>query len=89
MKVTVKRNLIVFHDPADWEPILQKLIQAHGPKISISWVMRRELGFTVRSHLGLAPVGLAKDPTRMFYQPQIHLDFFNESAQSWFQLRYL
>jgi hypothetical protein len=89
MKVTVKRNLIVFHDPADWEPILQKLVDNHGPTIRISWVMRRELGFTWRNHQGLASANIAKDPNRMYYQAQIHLDFFNESAQSWVQLRYL
>jgi hypothetical protein len=24
-----------------------------------------------------------------YYENQIHLDFYSESAQSWFQLRYL
>jgi hypothetical protein len=25
----------------------------------------------------------------MHYQEQIHVDFYNQSAQSWFQLKYL
>jgi hypothetical protein len=25
----------------------------------------------------------------MYYEDQVHLDFYNESAQSWFMLRYL
>lgn len=93
MKVTVKKNLIVFHRPEEWENISQQLVQEHGVSILISWKMRRELGFQVRYHKGLAPRPNAffeeDDDQKYYYQDQVHLDFFSESAQSWFQLKYL
>jgi len=69
---------------------MDQLILEHGIKISISWVMRRELGFTVRTHRALIPNDHIK-PGRpdMHYEDQVCLDFFNESTQSWFVLRYL
>jgi hypothetical protein len=92
MKTTIKKNLIVFHQPEEWESISQLLVQEHGVSILISWKMRRELGFQVRYHKGLAPRPNAffeEDEQRFYYQDQVHLDFFSESAQSWFQLKYL
>jgi hypothetical protein len=93
MKVTVKRNLIIFHRPEEWEAIHQQLIHEHGPSIAISWKLKRELGFTVRRHKGLVP-RKPSDLTseldhRYYYEDQVHLDFFNEATQSWFQLKYL
>ena len=49
--------------------------------------MRRELGFTYRWH-NQWTTEPGNDHLR-YPQEQIHLDFYNESAQSWFQLRYL
>lgn len=88
-KITVKKNLIIFHDEHDWLEIFQRIVNEHGPKIHVSYVFRRELGFSVRRHRGLMSANVKKDPTLMYYQDQIHLDFYTESAQSWFQLRYL
>jgi hypothetical protein len=52
--------------------------------------LRRELGFTYRYHRGLVPNEHArKDGPTMHYEDQVHLDFYNESTQSWFILRYL
>lgn len=90
MKVTIKKNLVVFHNPEEWQDIMDRLIQEHGAKIGISWVMRRELGFTVRNHQGLvANEHVKKHGPAMHYEQQVCLDFFNESTQSWFVLRYL
>ncbi len=88
--IIVKKNLIVFRNPDEWQTILDQLYLEHGLKIGISWVMRRELGFSARNHRGLVPNEHAKTgrPT-MHYEQQVHLDFFNESTQSWFILRYL
>lgn len=88
--IIVKKNLIVFRNPDEWQTILDQLYLEHGLKIGISWVMRRELGFSARNHRGLVPNEHAKPgrPT-MYYEQQVHLDFFNESTQSWFILRYL
>jgi hypothetical protein len=96
MKTTIKRNLIVFHKLEEWEHISQQLVDEHGFSILISWKMRRELGFQVRYHKGLEPhdkdyAELSGEDyrNRYHYQDQVHLDFFSDSAQSWFQLKYL
>jgi hypothetical protein len=88
--IIVKKNLVIFRNPEEWQNILDQLYLEYGLKIGISWVMLRELGFTVRSHRGLVPNEHVK-PGRpvMHYEQQVHLDFFNESTQSWFVLRYL
>jgi hypothetical protein len=71
---------------------------------TISWRLKRELGFTVRNHKGLARWGdgddqewlgkelMALDPdlkNRYHYEDQVHLDFYNEAQMSWFVLKYL
>ena len=97
MKVTIKKNLIVFHNPNDWEPIQYQLRQDYGHKIMLSWVCKRELGFTVRRHKGLEPHDSAEWEVmksegwkhRYHYQEQVHLDFYNEAQQTWFVLKYL
>ena len=91
--VVIKRNLIIFDNEDLWEPIKQKILAEYGPTHVISWVMKRELGFTVRVHQNWTTVDknyLGEDIVpRRHYQNQVHLDFFNESTQSWFQLKYL
>jgi hypothetical protein len=91
MKVTVKKNLIIFHKPQEWETVMTGLVQEYGPKIGISWVMRRELGFVVRNYRALVPNDYKPKPGRpdMHYEDHVCLDFYNESTQSWFVLRYL
>lgn len=95
MKVTIKKNLIIFHKPYEWADISQQLIRDYGPSIIISWKMKRELGFTVRHHKGLVPFKVDAEALvsefdhRYHYEDQIHLDFFNEATQSWFQLKYI
>jgi hypothetical protein len=96
-KTTIKKNLIIFHKPHEWGEINQLIVKDFGIKMCISFVLRRELGFTVRAHQGLMPIdpAILGAPESSFYRQthyyenQIHLDFFSDSAQSWFQLRYL
>ena len=97
MKVSIKPGLVIFHDPQDWNTIRSQLGQDHGDRILISYVCRRELGFTVRRHKGLEPHD--KDTWdvmknqgwehRYHYQEQIHLDFYDQAQQTWFVLKYL
>ena len=97
-KVTTKKNLIIFHDPEDWDRVLDRLEQDFGTVIRMRHIMRRELGFTARDHQGLEPNRKA-DPTLLLtawehrqgyhYEQQVHLDFYNEASQSWFILKYL
>ena len=94
LKVTVKLRLIIFHQPKQWEEIYRRLIDDFGAKIAISFVMRRELGFSVRRHRALVPNDPTVEPalewgSSMHYEDHIHLDFYSDAAQSWFQLRYL
>jgi hypothetical protein len=99
MKTIIKRNLVIFCKPDDWTKLSTKLVEDFGPSILISWRMKRELGFTVRRHRGLVPINIdGTDPQEVIdpnlayryrYEQQIHLDFFNEAAHTWFQLKYL
>lgn len=91
-QVLIKKNLIVFRRPGDWSAIYTKILQDYGIGMAVRTRMRRELGFTYRHHRGL--VSRTTDPivlgeVNMYYEEQVHVDFYNESAQSWFQLRYL
>ena len=91
--IVIKRNLIIFDNEELWEPIVQKILAEYGNHVMISWVMKRELGFTVRRHQNWITVhknGLGEDIVpRRHCQNQVHLDFFNDATQSWFQLKYL
>ena len=89
-KVTIKKNLIVFHNVDDWKIIYDKILQDYGMGMAVSFRMRRELGFTHRYHQGLVPNEYQSlGGPNMHYERQVHLDFYSEQAQSWFQLKYL
>lgn len=89
-KVTIKKNLIIFHRPGEWSDIYARILQEFGMGMAIRPRMQRELGFTYRYFRGLVPNPYPrKDGPNMHYEDQVHLDFFNESTQSWFQLKYL
>jgi len=97
MKVEIKKNLIIFRNPYEWNEISSKISKEYGSKIMISWVLKRELGFTIRHHKGL--VEHDKDVwevmksegyhNRYHYEDQVHLDFYNEAQMSFFVLKYL
>lgn len=87
-QITIKKNLIIFHRIRDWELIKDRIKEEFGPTIfAISWRLKSELGFTVRYHHGLRE--MESERGRYYYVDEMHLDFYNESALSWFQLRYL
>jgi len=102
-KVTTKKNLIIFHNPDEWAQVLDRLAEDFGTVIRMRHIMRRELGFTARDHQGLERnqpkppnPGSVLDgyqwgsaPIGYHYEQQVHLDFYTESAQSWFILKYL
>ena len=91
--ITVKTDLIIFDSESLWEPIKKKIVAEYGPSHLLRWVMRRELGFTVRLHQNWITINknsYGDDITpRRLYQNQVHLDFFSSSALTWFQLKYL
>ena len=89
-RVTVKKNLIIFHRPGDWSDIYAKILKEFGMGMAIRPRLKRELGFTYRHHRGLMPNDNPRPGgPNMYYQDQVCLDFYNESTQSWFILRYL
>lgn len=88
-KIIIKRNLIIFRKTSDWEKIWRSIQSDYGAKICISYVLKRELGFTIRAHTEWIPFDQSGDRHRKYAEEQVHLDFYNESAQSWFLLRYV
>jgi hypothetical protein len=98
MKTTVKKNLIIFHSVREFEELHHRLLDEYGKgTMLVSWRMKRELGFTIRHHKGLVPHDESEWAVmksegwnhRYHYEMQVHLDFYNESAMSWFILKYL
>jgi hypothetical protein len=98
MKITVKKNLIIFHSVREFEELHHRLLEEHGrATMLVSWRMKRELGFTIRHHQGLVEHSgpewtVMKEQgwdNRFHYESQVHLDFYNEAQMSWFVLKYL
>jgi hypothetical protein len=92
-RIIVKKNLIIFEDAELWVPVRRKIVAQHGLLYLISTVSKRELGFTVRFHNQWITIDKnhqgADIVPRGYLQEQIHLDFYNEAALTWFQLKYL
>lgn len=89
-KVTVKKNLIIFHRPGEWSDIYSQILQEFGQGMAVRPRLQRELGFNYRHHQGLVPNEYTQmGESNMHYEAQVHLDFYSEQAQSWFILRYL
>ena len=86
----MKKNLIIFHNPGEWSDIYALILRDFGMGMALRTRLRKEMGFTYRHHQGLVPVD---HPTpngpKMHYEEQVHVDFYSEAAQSWFQLKYL
>ena len=85
LKVTTKKNLIIFYDPEDWYRVLDRLEQDFGTAIRMRHIMKRELGFTARDHRGLEPNKSQSSLQSLstlqlfqsyYYQQQVHLDFY-------------
>ena len=98
MKITIKRNLIIFHKVREFEELHHRLLEEYGrATMLVSWRMRRELGFTIRHHRGLVQHTESEWTVmrnqgwddRFHYEMQVHLDFYNEAQQTFFVLKYL
>jgi len=88
-KVIVKKNLIIFRNPGEWSDIYARILREFGMGMAVRTRLRRELGFTYRTFQEWIVFDRSGDRERKYCEDQIHLDFYNESAQSWFILRYL
>lgn len=60
----------------DHAVLMDRLVAEYGMRILLSWVSRRELGFTIRSHRPRSG------------GEQIFLDFYDEASKTFFLLKY-
>ena len=66
-----------------WNELYNQIREEHGDStVLLSWKLKETLGFTVRRHRDYNPVNghMVND---------IRLDFYDESAMTFFQLKYL
>lgn len=75
--------------PEQWDTLKEHLLTQH-PKshIIISWKCKEKLGFTVRSHEQWETFQLATGIKKNRLINSICLDFYNDSVQTMFRLRY-
>lgn len=70
---------------SEWAQIYEQLAQEYPPSyLLIRSVMRKELGFSVRRHRRWLPESW-QHPAR----DEIHLDFYNNAAETFFTIKYL
>lgn len=72
--------------PEQWAALYTRLSAEYGPRINITYVMRRELGCTVRRHSGTYWNANLIDYQ---YRVVFCLDFYDESMRTFFILKYL
>jgi hypothetical protein len=66
-----------------WNTIYNQIRQEHGDSVVLlSWKLKETLGFTVRRHRDY-------DPDKGHMVNDIRLDFYNQTAVTFFQLKYL
>jgi hypothetical protein len=68
----------------NWNKIRTRLVEEYGPKIMLSWVSRRELGFMIRDYQ-------SHDNSRNNLQPvaKKFVDFDDEMSKTMFILKYM
>ena len=88
-KIIIKKNLIIFRNKGDWSDIYARILKEYGMGMAVRPRLRRELGFTYRNYQHWVEFDRTGDHVRRYCEDQIHVDFYNESTQSWFILRYL
>ena len=72
----------------DWKPIRQRLREEYSWKPSVMMireVMKRELGFTIRYHADW----ITDTDGRNVHKEMVCLDFYDESSETLFRLKYL
>lgn len=70
---------------AEYERIKSDLVAAHGKRILISWVCKRELGFTFREHTKYNDHADGfRDRCSCWY-----VDFYEDATETMFRLKYL
>ena len=72
---------------SEYERIKSDLIATYGKRILISFVCKRELGFTFREHRTYRP-GIKTDDWRDVHSEWV-VDFYDDQAETMFRLKYL
>jgi hypothetical protein len=66
-----------------WNTIYNQIRKEHGDStVLLSWKLKDTLGFTVRRHRDY-------DPVKGYMVHDIRLDFYDNAALTFFQLKYL
>lgn len=65
----------------EYMQLRERLVQEYGKRIMISWVMRRECGFTMREHK-------RQDAFDNYPNSVYCLDFYDEQMKTWYILKY-
>ena len=74
-------TLVLKH--SEWDDIRQRIDADYGIAVAmVSWKTKETLGFTVRHHTGYS-IWTKK------WEDDIRLDFVNDDARTFFQLKYL
>ena len=81
--------MIIFRKPGEWSDIYAKILADFGMGMAVRTRLRRELGFTYRTYQEWITFDTSNGRQRKYCEEQVHLDFYSEQAQSWFQLKYL
>jgi hypothetical protein len=68
---------------SEWRDLQQRITADYGIVVAmVSWKTKETLGFTVRHHTG-------QSVWNKRYEDDIRLDFVNQDASTFFQLKYL
>jgi hypothetical protein len=68
----------------EWNAIREKIRRDFGESmIMLRFKMKRELGFTPRTHLSWVP-----KMDGGYFDQETHIDFYTEEARTWFLLKY-
>lgn len=72
----------------EWRKIKPRIIEEYGEKIFlISWVLKRELGFTVRFHTNYSKTYAAEH--KSLGLTDVRLDFDDLAMVTFFRMKYL
>lgn len=88
-QIIIKPRLIILRNAGDWHSIYSQILRDYGMGMAVRTRLRRELGFTYRMHQEWIEFDRSDGRARKYCEEQVHLDFYNDSAQSWFQLKYM
>lgn len=74
----------------EWNAIREELAKDFPPStLMIRSKMKETLGFTVREHEKWIKSAIETESNNGYRLKIICLDFYNDSAESWFRLRYM